>query len=893
MTSLNTPRLTFFSSEFTGDGRKDAGLFRRSFRPINRTRFDITTPIEKRMTTDIGTVKAIYRPVAPISQQAFSGEGNFSIPGANAETALHVPVCSQEFLAVWFDMTPESVALFIESSGQSRTSASRQSRIRECVVSYRHELTVWRDNGNLHRSYIVTSPDQLISDKQSVTYVWWDTSPCDHAYEAIVDALTAIHLTPGAALKTNLDTWLSNYNVHDHLLDQVHAWTSSDISREMCQYITELPQNPTLDQLNRLAKQLCYLENYPVSLEDYDEIVKCIHATCAPEVAEVLCKQNLSLLMDHTLSGLNHRRHDLAIVSPPVSPVMVPNFLTDQQRAVVTTHEPLVMAQAGAGTGKSTVILERLRYMQSCGVPASDITVLSFTNAAADNIAAKNPTVGSMTIARMVMDIYVENYPAHRLSTSETIANMIAILYPTDNVAAMLAQRLSDVEALKNGAYARLNIFVENHFDEVIAILDRLGQTTLELQLVICYQRLGVLREPEHIRSRHLIIDEVQDNSVFEFIYILKYVTEHRQSLFIVGDASQTLYEFRAANPRALNALEMSGVFTTFTLTTNYRSNQEILDFANVTLSQLETNQFANIQLASSMNASSTSESFARTVYLDYHPVNKLTGFVESEVPDIFDDTVIPEYIEPRLARGEQVAFLAYSRKDMAVMRDTLTRAFPGKSVVSLVSDQVMSTTVFSRFVRHGWNEVLQAKPGDAAFVVSQGIRQRIPESTKGRLTPEIEQSILGLVSQWWTTNAGQINTWVELCRRNQLSHHDFFTQLRDNLIQFEIYHNQMKLTMVKRQNEERKHNIAAANAHFIVSTIHGVKGLEFPHTVILYKDTNELTSNQEMQRLFYVAFTRAMKSEYILAYGTQKKPAIVDKYNLIATSLESMEKGA
>ena len=76
-----------------------------------------------------------------------------------------------------------------------------------------------------------------------------------------------------------------------------------------------------------------------------------------------------------------------------------PVILTDELRhALALLHEGHDLFLTGkAGTGKSTVILERIKYLEACGVPADDITVLSFTNAAADNIKEKNPAIGSMT----------------------------------------------------------------------------------------------------------------------------------------------------------------------------------------------------------------------------------------------------------------------------------------------------------------------------------------------------------------------------------------------------------------------------------------------------------------------------------------------------------------
>ncbi len=92
--------------------------------------------------------------------------------------------------------------------------------------------------------------------------------------------------------------------------------------------------------------------------------------------------------------------------------------------------------------------------------------------------------------------------------------------------------------------------------------LDETQQTTLELEIITAYAQIDTLNVPSQFKTKHLIIDEVQDNSLFEFIYTLKYVNKFQTSLFMVGDGSQTLYEFRASNPKALNILEMTEYFS-------------------------------------------------------------------------------------------------------------------------------------------------------------------------------------------------------------------------------------------------------------------------------------------------------------------------------------------
>ncbi len=229
---------------------------------------------------------------------------------------------------------------------------------------------------------------------------------------------------------------------------------------------------------------------------------------------------------------------------------MLRSHFSAQQRAAITTDERLTLVQAGAGTGKSTVIGGRINHLKANGVDPQDIMVLSFTNAAADNITEKNPSVKSMTIARMIHDIYSLNHPTHELSSIDTILNSIDIYFPSSDVARGFRRVLMDVDKLAPGATTLLNAFIEKYEKEVLEILDRIAQTCLELEIVIAYQQIDTMIEPVGVSSKYLIIDEVQDNSIFEFIYLLKYVAKHRENMFIVGDASQTLYEFRASNRR-------------------------------------------------------------------------------------------------------------------------------------------------------------------------------------------------------------------------------------------------------------------------------------------------------------------------------------------------------
>lgn len=343
----------------------------------------------------------------------------------------------------------------------------------------------------------------------------------------------------------NIDTkaiydFIANYDTYQAICERSKEW-QEDIHNTLDVFFENQAKGLSNSApftnayiLSHTYKTLRALENHNVPLDRYKEIYKSVVKHFPNTEVSALCKQNLSLLLSDTLRNLDANKKQLTTFTPKKKAKIDPKF-SDEQKAAITTPEPLVMVQSVAGSGKSSVVLARIKYMIDSGVNPKDITVLSFTNAAANNIMNKNPGVNAYTIAKMIHEIYSLNYKTHELSSIDTMINALNIYYPHDDLAKEFRKGLLAVKKNDNNSFTNMNNFIEEHFDEVLAILDTLKQTTLELEIMICYQRIETLQEPSEIQSKFLIIDEVQDNSVFEFIYTLKYCDKHKVSLFIVG----------------------------------------------------------------------------------------------------------------------------------------------------------------------------------------------------------------------------------------------------------------------------------------------------------------------------------------------------------------------
>ena len=752
----------------------------------------------------------------------------------------------------------------------------------------------YRERATLISTTISTFPNKAVR-MSNANLAWaiadWSYAPAEDAENLPWDEIfraTGINHSRKRDFLDTLATFYAEYSVYDNITDSAQRWSSDDIADDIHDVIDALVSKKHSyddEQLAQMVYELRYMEQYNVPLSAYRKIYESINMLCDPQTASLLVKQNMNLLMNDTLNALSGKRDQLERAPETIKTIPVQRQLSPQQLAAVQSTEPLILTQAGAGAGKSTVILARIQQLGLCGVNPADITVLSFTNAAADNIIRKNPDVRSMTIARMIHDLYMSYFPAHELSSVETIANSLGIYMPKDPFAFQFANKLRNLEGRNSeGAHTALNNFIESHLEQTVDALNLIKQTSLELEIILAYQMTDKMPLPAGLNIRHLIIDEVQDNSVFEFIYLLRLVNKLGCSLFIVGDCSQTLYEFRSANPKALNALESSGVFTPYKLETNYRSNQEVLDMANVhLLSEIEANQFAQIRLRANSLTPVTAESFQEKVRVVHEHYTADRKFL-TDLPMLLSKHV-NSYIQECLGRGEQVAFLAFTRREAFAIQKRLEELFPGRSVISMISDRRRASTFFSSFIEHHWSDIEAVDPANASFVFTKELVSRGPGAN-----PNAQAALAKMASEWWTASALTIQGWVYEYQAGIITKEVFFDRLKKCILDHEIRHNSIRDALMHRNNEERKIRNMETKADLIVSTVHGVKGLEFDNVVVVYKDQSDMT--EEKKRLYYVAFTRAKNSLFVLSHGTTLSARIVSDYNLIVDSLTNPVSG-
>ncbi len=285
--------------------------------------------------------------------------------------------------------------------------------------------------------------------------------------------------------------------------------------------------------------------------------------------------------------------------------------LNPQQREAVLHSEGPLLVLAGAGSGKTRVLTERIAHLiRDCGVDPGAILAVTFTNKAAREMRERvERTLGSgargmwlatfhAVCARLLraemqrlgrgrdFTIYDD---ADQLSLIRKIAselNLSEELYPAPRLRAGIDRAKNEglgpselpktpwdpISSRTAEVYARYQKKLEEYnavdFGDLLLLPLQLLQTDTEL------------RERYQQRFRYLLVDEYQDTNRAQYS-LLRLLASGHGNLCVVGDDDQSIYRWRGADIGNILNFERDFPGTrTIRLEQNYRSTQVILDAA-------------------------------------------------------------------------------------------------------------------------------------------------------------------------------------------------------------------------------------------------------------------------------------------------------------------------
>ena len=278
--------------------------------------------------------------------------------------------------------------------------------------------------------------------------------------------------------------------------------------------------------------------------------------------------------------------------------------LNPQQRAAVEQIEGPVLVLAGAGSGKTRVITERIRHMLASGIPADAILALTFTNKAAAEMrerlggAAEGMSLGTFhgLGLRLVREFHEELGLPGQISILDQSEQNAVIRRVCSRVRTQFGQQVdlvaSELSAARNeGLDAEALQNSDNEIQYTLGVLmSRYNEEKKILGAVdfddLIERPLTLLEHPDVLRQlrarwRYALVDEYQDTNTLQFQFLRRLMGADG-NLCVVGDDDQGIYGWRGADQR--NILEFERQFPNcqaIYLTANYRCKAPILDAAN------------------------------------------------------------------------------------------------------------------------------------------------------------------------------------------------------------------------------------------------------------------------------------------------------------------------
>ncbi|QEY50112.1 UvrD-helicase domain-containing protein [Legionella longbeachae] len=288
-------------------------------------------------------------------------------------------------------------------------------------------------------------------------------------------------------------------------------------------------------------------------------------------------------------------------------------MLNSQQMAAVRHIDGPLLVLAGAGSGKTRVITQKIAYLiNTCGYAANTVCAVTFTNKAANEMRARVAAVLppatrrglkvatfhtlGLSIIKRHLDL-CDLKKGFSIFDSEDCVQILRGFLPANRATEkeFILQIQQKISRWKNDLLTPdqvINNPADAPYYEEAALLYPRYQQALKAYNAVDFDdliRLPVSLLSEHSsvstywqnKIRHLLVDEYQDSNTSQYL-LVKQLTGIRAHFTVVGDDDQSIYAWRGAKPENLKQLQLDyPQIKIIKLEQNYRSTNIILHSAN------------------------------------------------------------------------------------------------------------------------------------------------------------------------------------------------------------------------------------------------------------------------------------------------------------------------
>lgn len=287
-----------------------------------------------------------------------------------------------------------------------------------------------------------------------------------------------------------------------------------------------------------------------------------------------------------------------------------------QQQAVFCTEGPLLIL-AGAGSGKTTVLVNRIAYiLKSELCKPWQILAITFTNKAAgelkERICNAVPEGGSdiwaatfhSTCARILRRYgdrigFTSHFTVYGTDDQKKLVKdilkqlnydekMLPVKRVLNEISKAKDEMLTPQEMLKRAGYDNLKQSVAKVYEiyqSRLKTADAMDFDDMLCKTVELFQKCPDILEFYQNQFKYIMVDEYQDTNKVQYKFVSMLAAKYG-NICVVGDDDQSIYKFRGATIE--NILSFENTFKgakMIRLEQNYRSTQNILNAANGVIS--------------------------------------------------------------------------------------------------------------------------------------------------------------------------------------------------------------------------------------------------------------------------------------------------------------------
>lgn len=553
-------------------------------------------------------------------------------------------------------------------------------------------------------------------------------------------------------------------------------------------------------------------------------------------------------------------------------------MLNAKQKQAVSQTEGRVLILAGAGSGKTTVLIHRIKHILSKGVPPEQILGLTFTNKAAEEMRSrlKHPEAKKVTLCTFhSFCMNVLRKEIHHLGYTNKFS-----LYDEADVGRLVKQINANEEVpLEETALNR-------RLSDCMRAYNAVDFDTLLTLTVQLFDEFPDVKE--RYQYAYVMIDEYQDTNGPQF-ELATHISEKHKNICVVGDDDQAIYGWRGAEVRHILGF---GAEHTIKLEQNYRSHPLILKAANTTIAN--NTQRHDKNLFSTRPNGSPIEIFTAPTDKDEAEavisriITKSQNYALGDMAILYRSNILARPFEKMLltrkipyqvfgglelySRGEIKDVIAYLRAIINPQdNEALLRIinYPRRGISDKTLDQL---TRYQRSHNMPLFEVLKNPPDTITEHGKKGLESFVMLMNHARQKFEVEPphealsyfidmiNLKETLTQEFKSEAMRDIKWQNILETVEI------------LKSFDDVHEFLTASTLD-MNQPRKKERSKDKVNLM--TLHSAKGLEFPVCFIAGLEENYLPhekchSLEEERRLFYVGITRA-KEQLILSMAKKR----------------------